>query len=693
MMMHVGLLHVTCAYVAPQMWQRTHFPQLGQHPRAQTWQCAVTTPPLDDESATPVDPELLVAVVPVNDDDTDSAAMDDQVFMTMVADEAVTVDGGTILDVADSVPPLMDTLPGPVDVHTLELPQGIDIPMALASPDLAFPPGDMTGDPDTDGKGENEEEEEEEEDRVPIFEVALPDLPESVVEEAAAAAAEAEGAEDSVLDLSPLPGLGELAAFCLPTLGIWLSSPLLSLIDTSVVGISCVETQLAALAPSTKLCDYVAFFCTVIAAATTNLAAEKFARDDPTQAKRIIGGALMVSLVLGVAIAAALGLMARPLMLAMLGSSPNPAVLSAATDYTAIRALGYPAALMVMTLQAAFIATKDATTPLLAVPVTALVNLGGDLALVRHFGAAGTAWATVASLYVNAAALIVMWAKKVRTYAGEHIVLTWPTRAEFEALFSFAAPMMVALVARVYMGLSVTLAAVACGTTALATNQVIESLYWLFCPFGDAVSLCMQAYLPPLLLGSRALAKRLQSLAFRAAAALGVIVGLGATTLPLLAPGLFTTSVNVVHMMASTAPMLGVAVSAYVLSCTIEGVLVARKQLRFLAISHVSNTLGLVAALAWMRRRPAAGLAHVWVAIAVINLARIVEFRWGLARSDADEMREKWAASLSSGHEERRGLRWRFYKVIRRREPKTDQQKRVDAIVPDIASEFPDLIL
>ena len=32
-----------------------------------------------------------------------------------------------------------------------------------------------------------------------------------------------------------LPALKDLAAFCLPTLGIWLSSPLLSLIDTSVV--------------------------------------------------------------------------------------------------------------------------------------------------------------------------------------------------------------------------------------------------------------------------------------------------------------------------------------------------------------------------------------------------------------------------------------------------------------------------
>ena len=51
----------------------------------------------------------------------------------------------------------------------------------------------------------------------------------------------------------PLPSTGELMRFCLPTLGIWLAPPFLSLIDTSVVGMHCSISSLAALAPSTKL--------------------------------------------------------------------------------------------------------------------------------------------------------------------------------------------------------------------------------------------------------------------------------------------------------------------------------------------------------------------------------------------------------------------------------------------------------
>ena len=58
---------------------------------------------------------------------------------------------------------------------------------------------------------------------------------------------------------------------------------------------TCATHHLAALAPSTKLCDYVAFFCSVIGAATTNLAADSFAKREPGVAKRIIGSSLTIS--------------------------------------------------------------------------------------------------------------------------------------------------------------------------------------------------------------------------------------------------------------------------------------------------------------------------------------------------------------------------------------------------------------
>merc|ERR1719504_92366 len=94
----------------------------------------------------------------------------------------------------------------------------------------------------------------------------------------------------------PLPSAGELARFCLPTLGIWLAPPFLSLIDTSVVGMHCSVSSLAALAPSTKLCDYLSYMCTALGVATTNIAAERLAQDEPEQAKRVVGGSMTIAL-------------------------------------------------------------------------------------------------------------------------------------------------------------------------------------------------------------------------------------------------------------------------------------------------------------------------------------------------------------------------------------------------------------
>ncbi|KAL1528193.1 hypothetical protein AB1Y20_009552 [Prymnesium parvum] len=468
--------------------------------------------------------------------------------------------------------------------------------------------------------------------------VASFDLPRS--EEATVA----ESGSNLIVQLAPpesevaMPTLRELAAFCLPSLGIWLSSPCLSLIDTSVVGMQCATSQLAALGPSTKLCDYVAFFCTVLSAATTNLAAAAFAQNDSPSAKHIIASSLTISLAVGGALAAIIRFVALPAMSAMLNSAGGPAVLTAATAYTKIRALGYPAALLTMVLQAAFVAAKDARTPLLAVPLTALVNLLGDLVLVGPLGmgAAGAAWATVGSLYVNALSLTWLWRRKGREIPGMSKLFVGPSLKDVSRLVRFAAPLFVALAARVYMGLSLTLSAVTLGTAAIAANQVIECLYWMFCPFGEAISLCMQAYLPALLTKGGLFARKLQSTGFKAAIGLGAMAATTAALLPVTTPGLFSSSAPVVAQMASAAPMLGVGLFFYVVACASEGMLIARNQLRILAASHTLNTAALIFALRATVSRSGAGLRHVWAVLALCNLLRVGEFAFALRRAEND---------------------------------------------------------
>lgn len=562
-------------------------------------------------------------------------------------------------------------LVAPIDPLTGELPEGIELPVALPHVEATAPPLEL-----------------------PLFTEQHSGSSQTSDDVAVAASPASEDTAPTAPTVE-LPTLRELGLFCLPTLGIWLSSPLLSLIDTSVVGLTSSTFHLAALAPSTKLCDYVAFFCSVIGAATTNLAADAFAREDPTRAKRIIGSSLSISLMLGSAVALALGVAARPLMGAMLGgaSTANPVVLTAASQYTAIRALGYPAALLTFVLQSAFIAAKDSRSPLLAVPLAATVNLIADFALVPSMGAAGAAWATTLALCTNAVTLLYLWARKARTIASQQVnLLTAPSADEFKAMLAFAAPMMVALIARVSMGLSITLSAVALGTTALAANQIIESLYWLFCPFGEAISLCMQAYLPPLLLHGRSLARRLQGQAMRAAGVLGVVAASAAYALPVFLPGLFTSSATVVGAMGAAAPMLGFTLLSYVLFCATEGMLIARKQLRFLATAHVSSAILFAAALRAAISRPLCKLTTVWAIFGGMQIARMVGFRIGLAVDDRNHLEMRKEDPFAFGrdsprwHNALRALRGRVHLL------RDTRREKIHQLVPPVEQIAPHLL-
>ena len=53
--------------------------------------------------------------------------------------------------------------------------------------------------------------------------------------------------------------LASILRFSLPTAAIWVTGPILGLVDSSVVGLRS-STQLAALGPGTVCCDYAAYW-------------------------------------------------------------------------------------------------------------------------------------------------------------------------------------------------------------------------------------------------------------------------------------------------------------------------------------------------------------------------------------------------------------------------------------------------
>lgn len=177
-----------------------------------------------------------------------------------------------------------------------------------------------------------------------------------------------------------------------------------------------------------------------------------------------------------------------------------------AIQYAQIRSLAAPFALPTIVGQAAFLAVKDAVTPLKAVLVGAVVNVVGDLLLVSvlNKGVAGAAIATTASQALGALYLLfvalqnlaatspsrtVRW-KDLKTYL--HV----PSIRDMAKYLAFCGPLFLILLVKTVLWTYTTLACSTAGAVELAAHQITINFFLFFCIFGDVVSQISQTFLP-----------------------------------------------------------------------------------------------------------------------------------------------------------------------------------------------------
>ena len=214
----------------------------------------------------------------------------------------------------------------------------------------------------------------------------------------------------SILDSTP--SVPKILRYTIPAIGIWLCSPVLSMIDTAAVGLLSGTAQQAALNPAVSVTDYGALVVAFMYTATTNLIAAAVQEDkdngntvsQPKTTTTLIT-ALKLALLVGSIFGVILGTFGKVLLKVLIGNdSLDPAVFSAALQYVRIRSLGLPAMVVIGTAQSACLGMQDVKSPLYVLLAAAAINFLGDSLMVpskspMFGGAAGAAWATVASQY------------------------------------------------------------------------------------------------------------------------------------------------------------------------------------------------------------------------------------------------------------------------------------------------------
>jgi MATE family multidrug resistance protein len=274
----------------------------------------------------------------------------------------------------------------------------------------------------------------------------------------------------------------------IPALATLAIDPLLTLIDTVFVArVGVVE--LAALGVDTAVLGFVFFGFNFLAYATTPLVAQALGRGDPAGARRWVGDALVLAVVLGLA-ASAIVLVLAPWFVELMGAGEE--VAGPAVSYLRIRAIATPAVLLVTAGHGAFRGFQDTRSPLVVALGINITNLVIDpiLIFVVGLGLEGAALGTVIAQWAGAIWFLFLIARRqMADRPGQF-------RDAVGTIFSLARNGALVAIRTGFLLAGLTVAASTAtriGPTEIAAHQVVMQVWLLAAMVSDSFAIAAQA--------------------------------------------------------------------------------------------------------------------------------------------------------------------------------------------------------
>jgi Na+-driven multidrug efflux pump len=479
--------------------------------------------------------------------------------------------------------------------------------------------------------------------------------------------------QEAAADATPpmAPSVAKILQFAIPAIGVWLCNPLLSMIDTAAVGLFSGTIQQAALNPAVAVTDYTALLIAFLYTGTTNLVATAWEQDKHKTSNRTaetLLGVMRLSLYVGAGLGAVLFFGAPVLVRSMIGgeavAAASPAVFKAAIDYVRIRALGMPAAAFIGSTQAACLGMQDIKSPLYVLAAAALVNFVCDMLTVKSMGAAGVAWATVASqmagmglflLWLRSKRPVVNVSKAILDMNTETLskamnskpknksfsvrgflhgklrlsdLIKPPSRQTLDQFSEYLVPVTATQVGRVsgYVAMSHVVSS-SLGTASMAAQQIIVSLFYCLTPIGDSLSLTAQSFVPAIFEKKNNSTQRAQALRqtivnfAKAGGIFGALMMVAIGSIPIVSRA-FTSDLSVIGRVNTVTPLLAAIVSVHGIVCATEGLLLGQKDLGFLG--KLYGSFFAIVPFFMLRLKTVAGanLTSVWTVFLAYQLAR-----------------------------------------------------------------------
>ena len=411
----------------------------------------------------------------------------------------------------------------------------------------------------------------------------------------------------------------EILGLAIPALGALAIDPLLTLADTAFVA-RLGTTELAALGVDAAILSLAFFGFNFLSFVTTPLVAKSLGRGAVGEARRYVGTALLLAVVLGVLMTVVVEA-AAPRLVGLMGASG--AVAGDAVTYLRIRALATVAVLVVTAGHGAFRGHKDTRTPFVVALGVNGVNLVLDpiLIFVLGFGLQGAAWATVAAQWIGAFWFLRLIRARSMGERPRRLAESLP------ALMSLGRNGGLLMIRTAFLLAAFTFAASTAtrlGTVEIAAHQLVAQVFLLSAMLADSLEVAAQALVAdetargdPQAIG--VLNRRLLRWGLLVGGSLALLVGFGRFALPLLAsePAVSEMAIVAAGIVALIEPMAALVFVS-------DGIFVG-----LLAIGSMvlSTATGAVAAIGLMQWSPLGdSLVGIWWALGVFIALRGLVF-------------------------------------------------------------------
>lgn len=407
----------------------------------------------------------------------------------------------------------------------------------------------------------------------------------------------------------------ELVRLALPALGALAAEPLYLLVDTAIVG-HLGTTQLAALGLAGAILTTSFTLFNFLAYSTTAHVARLHGAGEADAAGRIAAQALWLATGIGLAVTAAILLLA-PTLVAVMGGTGATA--DHAVTYLRIAGVGLPFALISLAGQGYLRGTADLRTPLRIVIAGNAANVALDVLFVYGFGW-GLPGAGVATAVAQAGMGLAFVRELLRAPADSRT----PDRAAIRRLAHVGGHLFVRTAALTGSFALASAVVARFGAASLGAHQIVFQLWAFLALVLDAIAIAAQVIVGRALGAGRDREARAAATRMIAwSVAFGGVLGAVMLALGGILPHAFTDDPAVVARAREVWWVFALMQPAAGAVFALDGILIGAGDSRFLMWSMVVAALGVWAPLALLALATDGGLLAVWWGLTALIVARL----------------------------------------------------------------------